>query len=380
MAITVLITPDPFSNLHTPLWHLVESDETAQPDFRYVFDIRVAAVLVARVKIVPGFDDRGRLDVSKVLKSFIQNYYNPAVPPVGISFQTNNNVIEYSIEYSEEYGGTLFPGGLAGTFDYEAWNAYSDDTPGPNPYTAVEPYSLTWMTSRPLPNIEIPRDGHFLLPYMNDPDDDISVLVEDIDDPLTFGSSTMMDVDRLVHFDLNLESINQLLTAPIPTTVRGYKFYIYPFSTDPIGPITVTWMCEPRIAATTIHFMNRFGAFETYYFTGPTRKAVDFERKNYQAVEGMQPSNFTIYPTLTTQYHTKHNWTRKLSSGYVDDATHEWLWQLVASPQVYIELDGYHYPVTIKTQQWTEKRSRFDKMYNLDLEIVMGRDIVSQNR
>lgn len=381
MAITVLITPPGFSNLHSPLWHLVESDQTAQPDFRYVFDVLISGNLVARIKIVPGFDGRGRVDVSKILRSFITNYYNPSASPAGIAFQTSNNVIEYSIEYSEEYGGSLHPGGIAGTFDYEAFNAYSADTPAEHAYNSVQHYQLNWMTNRPYANgVEIPRDGHLFMSYMNEPEDDVSILVEDIDDPMTFGSSAMFDASRLVVFDLNLEVINAMLLTPIPDTVRGYKLFIYPLGTDPIGPLTVTWMCEPKVEATTIHFMNRMGGFDTYHFQGPTRKTLEVERKTYEQIEGMQPASFHIYPTLTTQYHTKHTWTRKLSSGYVDDATHEWLWELVASPQVYIQIGAYHYPVTIKTQQWTEKKARFDKMYNLDLEITMGRNITSQNR
>jgi hypothetical protein len=88
-----------------------------------------------------------------------------------------------------------------------------------------------------------------------------------------------------------------------------------------------------------------------------------------------------VYAPTNIPYHTAQKWSRRLTSGLIDDATHNWLSQLIISPQVYMEdADGYHYPVTIKTAAWNEKKRQFDKMYNLEIEVETGRKVTSQNR
>ena len=410
MAISIISSPPTLAGLHAPIWHVVLSDQITQPDFRYVFIIKIGGNTVATLKVLP--DDSGLthgvIDVSKVLRSFIRSYFDlsGATPFI---IRTNLHVIEYTIEYAEEYSGAIHI--TATTSNHKAYNSYAGDTPGA---ASAEPSAgypaVHWLTDHPTidnpllapvsfpkHDIRMSRNGNYFISYMNLPPYTVDLYLTEVDEegiPVTFPDFTLSStqlVNGLLVLNLNLEFINAApwdVPTPLSPTAAGYRL----FATDGVDTtetIYVRWLCEPKVTATPLHFMNRHGGFDTFYFTGPTRKSLDTKPLAYEKIGmvkdlGITPREYIaatgVFADTHVQYNTQHNWSRKLNSGFVDDATHEWLWQLVASPQVYFEQDGFYYPVRIKTQNWTEKLVRFDKMYNLEIEITMGRNVRSQSR
>ena len=412
MAISIITSPPAFSGLHAPIWHVVLSSNVLQPDFRYIFVIKIGGVPVATLKVLP-YDTalyHGQIDVSRILRSYIRSYFDLSGTTPFI-IRTNAHVVEYDVEYKEEYGGSITSGGIADT-SHTAYNAYAGDTPQDTADTPSEDYtSVHWLTDRPMVNdkslvpvnfpkhdIRMPRNGNFFISYQNTPSYAIEVYLREVDEDgalmggadFVLGPLTMLQNGLLV-LNLNLEWINAAAWStptPLPTNAAGYKLFIYD-GTDQTDTIFVRWLCEPRVPATPLHFLNRLGGFDTYYFQGPTRRSLELEKRNFEKIGmvkdlGVTPREYTaatqVYADTTVQYHTKHNWTRKLSTTYLDDDTHNFLWQLIASPQVYLEIDGWYYPVTIKTNNWNERLNRFDRMFTLDLEITMGRAVRSQSR
>lgn len=404
MAITIVQHPDTgasanYNSAHAPLWHVVTSSNVAQPDFRFVFDISFISGETYRLKVSPNASNQGVIDASRVVRSLITGDY---FSPLGIAFSpftmnTNAIVVNYIVNYGEEYSGTVYPD--LTTHSYYAYNAYAADTPGQYGLRPVLPKAHNWATDRPLRTIYMPRDGRVFLSYINDPSDTLSIQVLEVDEdgiavnPLDlYDAGPYASYNRLVVLNLNMDYLAAALPSlppPFPaSTAAGYALTITGGVSGVSDEIIVRWMCEPKTVATPLHFLNRYGAFDTYYFTGPTRKELNLERTEYERI-GMVSTGGVIreydntnnvYAPTKTHYATEHTWTRKLSSGFVDDITHEWLWQLVASPQVFIELDGFCYPVLIRTNRWTEKITRFDKLYNLEIEVEMGRNVVSQYR
>lgn len=386
--------------MHDPLWHIVSSTNVAQPDFRFVMDVFFSGVpgIAARLKIHPDANGHGRFDAARVVRSQLKNYFAPRAAALGpFTIKTNDVIVSYTVAYGEEYGGTTYAGLTAD--GYYAYNAYSGDMPG---VTVDEPISYNfhgWATSRNINDIRMPRNGTCYLPYINDTPENKKLKIEILSSggligpTLTSGTITATG-NRLLVLNLNPAFINAsgaFAGTPIPSNADGYRIAVERASGSAQTPWAyVSFLCEPKDPATALHFLNRFGGFDTYHFTGPTRKAVEVERTTYQQLG--QVTNFSylreytpwdggnVFADTITQYNTRHTWTRKLTSGYIDDATHEWLWQLITSPQVYLEDNGYFYPVLIKTNNWGQRKTRYDKMYNLELEVIMGRQVFSQSR
>jgi hypothetical protein len=64
----------------------------------------------------------------------------------------------------------------------------------------------------------------------------------------------------------------------------------------------------------------------------------------------------------------------RLISDYVSETDFLWLRELLASPLVYAQIDNNTtmIPVTIETSDWAEKKQGADKIFNLEIDILLG--------
>jgi hypothetical protein len=69
-----------------------------------------------------------------------------------------------------------------------------------------------------------------------------------------------------------------------------------------------------------------------------------------------------------------------LTSDYLLDQDYAWLAQLVASPIVYMEVQGAFFPVTIRNTNYQYKYKVTDRLFNFDLEVEIGKYLNSQFR
>jgi hypothetical protein len=79
-------------------------------------------------------------------------------------------------------------------------------------------------------------------------------------------------------------------------------------------------------------------------------------------------------------YVTRQSLSYKLISDWVNYVDYNWLKELIASPEVYMERNNQFIPVTISTTSWTEKKRFADKAFNLELDIELANKVNSQFR
>jgi hypothetical protein len=65
----------------------------------------------------------------------------------------------------------------------------------------------------------------------------------------------------------------------------------------------------------------------------------------------------------------------KLVSDYINETDFTWLRQLIASPMVYMQMDNdaTFIPVTIETSDWVQKFNGVDKVFNLEIDVLFGK-------
>ena len=84
-------------------------------------------------------------------------------------------------------------------------------------------------------------------------------------------------------------------------------------------------------------------------------------------------SNSTL-GEVKTNYSNTMSHKIKLVSDYVSETDFLWLRELLASPQVFAQIDNnaLMIPVTVETSDWAEKKRGADKMFNLEIDILLG--------
>jgi hypothetical protein len=137
-----------------------------------------------------------------------------------------------------------------------------------------------------------------------------------------------------------------------------------------------------------LHFLNAMGGFESFLFSGVNRVNTNIERQSINKL-GL----ITTYTSsgidrdvsldrvasgylgeVKTNYSNTMTHKIKLVSDYVSEIDFLWLRELLASPQVYAQIDNnaLMIPVTIETSDWAEKKRGADKIFNLEIDILLG--------
>ena len=62
------------------------------------------------------------------------------------------------------------------------------------------------------------------------------------------------------------------------------------------------------------------------------------------------------------------------------DAGYEWLDELISSPQIYMEVDSYYYPVSLKNTNYEFSKYVNNRMRVLEVEVEMNQTRYSQLR
>ena len=137
-----------------------------------------------------------------------------------------------------------------------------------------------------------------------------------------------------------------------------------------------------------IHFLNSLGGFESFLFSGVNRVNTSIERQSINKLglittltssgSSRDVSIDRVYNSTLGEVKTNYSNTMshkvKLVSDYVTETDFLWLRELLASPQVFAQIDNNALiiPVTVETSDWAEKKRGADKMFNLEIDILLG--------
>jgi hypothetical protein len=128
-----------------------------------------------------------------------------------------------------------------------------------------------------------------------------------------------------------------------------------------------------------LYFINAFGMFDTARFNLASRLNMDVERKTFEqrnytfnnsSVDYYNANN--VYNESKINYGSKSNHSYKLTMDYPTDAEYQWLAELVVSPQIYAEIDGNYYPVTIKTNNYEYSTYTNNRLKAFEIEIELN--------
>ena len=108
MSVTIERQPDNFQPVFNQNRWIVESNNTAQPNFEYICDVYVNAgsTYIARLKRFPDADGYGDFDLSRVLSDYVSVTLADSGDN-GFNLH-RNHYVNYVLKFGEIYNGTTY--------------------------------------------------------------------------------------------------------------------------------------------------------------------------------------------------------------------------------------------------------------------------------
>lgn len=379
MSITSLISPSGELTVQDSLWHIALSDNSGQTDFKYVFDLFNVNNQLIRVKVFPDpTNGRGYFDAGPIIRNEITyDWFKPVNDTTGVYLNEPNVsgqiAVTYNIRVGEDYSGITTLNMASGNV-----TAYNYSAPLFKRFVG----NITTMNSKFFSNrpriIKAQLGQKILIPYKIAGPSDITVVINvggtDYDD-------VSISVNKAYQLDIGSDAINTYLnTNLITSSVKEYTVKIFDeYIGNYTDSVVVKLDCQPKYENVNLYFINQWGMFDTAAFNLASRLTMDIERKSYQQKEYSLNSSSvsyynadSVYNESKINYGSKTNWTYKLTMDFPTDAEYEWLAELMVSPQVYAEIDGYCYPVTIKATNYEYSTHTNNGLRALEVEIEMN--------
>lgn len=362
---TFTTVPESRAGVNYPLVWVVYDANAIDPtktDYKYVGELFVAGVKVYTERAYPRPSGAfGVFDFAAI----IRNYVNPTFSPnIALSFTQFNiahfRTADIEIKIREEYNGTV--GSVVATSTAaQYYNTYSERPELTNP---INSYTNKFASSRPYKTINLlSTTSAYFVPYFKTAAGTVSLNIVGASSISTTLTST---VDN---------SVLMVNIAPVLYTgaIGAAESY-----TATIGSETyfVNIICAGMLKNYTVHFLNKFGSFESMLFNKVSRRRNQIERKNYR----QQPyrvnssgvvsfSNGNYRHEQQVQFAGSISEKVRLQTDFINDDEYRWLSQLVASPIVYVEDAGVFYPATITDSSYEYKEHVVDSLTTLSIEV-----------
>lgn len=391
MSITSLISPTGKPSCQDALWHVALSNNSGQTDFKYVFDVYNGTQQLIRVKVYPNpTDGRGYFDASRVVKNEITyDWFVPSYPSYGeepfLIDQGASTKVTYQIRVGEDVSGitTLnMASGQTTAYNYVApmLKRRKQD---------IGAFEMKYLSNRPR-YAKSNFGEKLMIPFMvrqnmADPDVRVYLKVYNQSNSLTFDDegTAKTVTGGFVQLDISPDTLNTYFvhsgySAPITSSCKFYDVIIDDSGTS-CESFRVYMDCDPRFTPMNLHFMNHFGMFETARFSLASSKSMSIERKSFQqkeytfnngSVEYFDSNN--VYNESKINYNSKSNWSYRLTMNFPTDQEYEWLAELIDSPQIFAEIDGNYYPITLKATSYDYQKYQTDQLKEFTIDIEMN--------
>lgn len=381
MAITVNGVPEAYASAHDDLWYVVTSTNVAQTNFKFVFDVYVNSVQVARVKQYPDpSTNKGYFNAANIVRNYLTSYFKPNTTQTLFSYDGDDIYVSYEIKYGEEYNGTLYTN--LTNVSYKAFNFYKPTFYNPSS-SYFSNFVTKWISNRDLSNIDCGFSEKSYISWMNASGSTTSMTATiqkyneagtAVGSPSTGSSET---ISSFALIDVSPAAVNAYLGSSFISSsdyAYGVKLNYASTSSD---EIKVRLACNPRYTPVSLHFLNQLGGYDTFKFRAVNRENRNIQSKGYEQMNWQYNAGSTSMREYNTynvinpgqiKYAVEQSVAYSLKSDYVNQTNYNWLKQLIGSPEVYMEVNGYYYPFNITTSNWQQKYNFADKMFNLEIE------------
>lgn len=406
MAISEIQVPSTYTPAYNNMWHVIDSTNNAQPNFKYRFKIYVNGTYIGRPFTVSPDPDQGygRLDVNRIVSAYITE--NNTIDDTQVGFKQDlNSWAKYYVVYGEEYGalssGVTVYDGVATSSTVYAYNGSIPTLTFDNFFSSD--YTLSTSSKKFMTNIprtfRIYENQYFWLGCMADTTNKINrcevktynsagTLIDTFEINNVYNTPSSNDDHRFLSivsgFNLNnIDSGEFSVGTPPVITDSVYSYTVKTLDNGIPGTATsetITFKIQRELCdyddAYDVFFINTFGKFDSYRFTRFNSKSINVTRKEYKQNKGeITAGGFSSSNSMKarTQYYTEYQDKITLRSDWLNTDEAEWLAELISSPSVYIrtlvDITQTPVPVIVTNTEWEKKSTAQGEVFKLDLNI-----------
>ena len=396
MAFTILQQPLQYTPVYNDINYVVSSTNNTQPNFNYIFDVKINGVFISRHRI-PARPDNGYglFNAKRIAETYISQSIN--FDQITVT-NSSESILSLVIECREEYTGHAADDSLLATSTAVfCWNAVFAYPTYVN-YTVslfrqmtsqVDVSSL--LSDNYINKIKLTEKG-FISVMVGEAGavNEIGVFAYNSSGTLiksTYILNPFYNVtntaSRFITLPAGPVNLNQILNANlnattqnqgviIPSTTAYYEIRSYGnLSASKIYRYNITEVCS-KFTPVRLHFLNRLGGYDSFTFDLLNTFTSNIERKEYrQNLGGFVGSTYSydIKDRSATIFDTQIKTTQVLNSNWITDTEAGWLEQLLTSPDIYMEVGTQLQAVNITDTSYTQKRTVNDQLFNLTVTI-----------
>jgi hypothetical protein len=384
MAITINSNPTGGQSVQDNMWHVVSSDRSGTTDFRYVFDVWINGTQKVRVKQYPDpTTGKGYFDAGPIVRnSMTYEWFEPINSSAYVAQPDMSGQIGiiYQLRVGEDYTGLTTTNMASGEVSGYNWAPPLFKRRSVGLSTKLN----NWLTNRPL--IAYTKLGENLfIPFYCSPGTSLNLKVntflQDGTQDNSVSGSTVVCTNGFVQMNIGTTAIFNSLAMTIDERIRYYDVWF-----NNLTKIRVYTTCNPKYTPVLVHFLNRWGMWDTQRFDLVSKLTMDVDRKQFQKREYKFGSTVDYYSSSNRYYEGKinhsnvGNWTYKLTADAMTDDEYTWMADLITSPQILMELDGFFYPVCVKSTNYEYSKFENNKLKALELEFEMNQPRRTQLR
>jgi len=387
MSIDNLFMPDSGvkPSVQDDLWTIAESSNHAVTDMKFVFDVYVNNDLVIRSKTYPNPETGyGYFNASQVVRNYMTlDYLASGYSLVNSYPSTSGGIsIDYTLSVGEDVSGVTSLNQMSGTTTAYNWtpSIFKRQQDGEGIYQKNNKF----VTNRTRAKAGL--TDKFLFIPLHTTQETISINVYtygENNSQIATSGTTVALTNPYVQLNISPIAINGQWANLITSNVKYYKVLIRSGSNPYPGicEIFVDMVCNQKFESSQIHFINQYGMYDTAKFDLVKRLSLNIEKKTFQKNEYTFPTgsgepvnyyNGFKYNESKVNYGSKIDYSYKLTMNYPSDADYIWLSELITSPLIYFEKDGYWYPVTIKETNYEYSEHIFNGLKVLEVNIDLN--------
>lgn len=390
MALTIQYSPGTYFSTQGDLIFTVvdivkASDPITYPDYKYICDIYVSSILVARLKSVPRPDNKiGIFNIANIVRNYIAANFNPANSLLAQTLGDTEFSISVIIKFGEEYGFTTYADLLTDSARVY-FNSYNGRLLGT--LTNLSAYAGKAATVRPTNTPVYSGAKHCFIPYFNTGTSSLTVNAKSYN-----AAGTLLITITLVTNPTVTNTIYLFDVGPTVLLALNAAFFnnadYYTLDFNGANTYRFNTKCESTYEVFTMHFLNRFGGFESRDFTKVSRKVLDIEKHDFgklgydMDVSGVLTYKSTngVYNETRSVYSSQYKEKLTLNTDLLTDAEYTWMADLILSPMVFIEMDSYFLPVALAANNYEFKKNINDELTNLTINLEFGEQFNAQYR
>lgn len=409
MAITLITVPNDVTAAYNPLTVTCSSDNTAQPNFKYIFQVVVDSVTLPSVKLSPRPNGYAVFDAHRIVENYLSSNFN--VGEATDAYACPQSSVDIEIKVGEEYGtppaeylnldscsSTCIAAALKHStasfygsqpnfidVDYRSQYMMSNLVTGANkPFLTTSPRTITICDNK----------NYYLYALVNVGQEPPTLRLRTYDSSgsiiSTYNKTLSSTSEYIVRYAVGTKNIN-LWNASYLTGVSSYDIRLFnapgigiPAPISELFTFNIDCDCSKYPEQFRLHWLNPLGGFDAKSFNMRFDRNMELKKSFFTKILGSQDDGTGEYTFAVTDsgkinFNTVATETIVLNTNWITEEESKWLFTLSKSTTVYWEIAYNIYaPVTVTDLQYQQKVYATEKLFNFTVKVEIGNEIISQ--